>query len=194
MNDLDKSEKLSAVFSNAGHFIMHYFGAMFFTVVIAIDREWESSYESLFELWLPASLLIGLVALPAGRLADKWSSPGMLVIMFIGMGLASIVCSFVNTEKSLMIFLGSLGIFAGIYHPVGIPWTIKTGRKKIGMRLAINGLSGGLGVASSSMLSGWFILHFGWRSSFLIPGLGCFFLGLIMLWTLNSKKLLKVKN
>ena len=73
---------------------MHYFVAMYFSIILALERDWNTAYESLFELWFPASIFIGLFAIPAGRLADKWSSPGMLIIMFLGMGLATVFVVF----------------------------------------------------------------------------------------------------
>ena len=186
INKLEKSySELSAFFSNAGHFLMHYFVAMYFTIILALERDWNAAYESLFELWFPASIFIGLFAIPAGRLADKWSSPGMLIIMFLGMGLATVFCGFSDTQNILMIFLGFLGIFAAIYHPVGIPWTIKTSKKKPGMRLAINGLFGGIGASGAAIITGWIIANYGWRASFLIPGILCFILGFVMFFSLQ---------
>ena len=186
INKLEKSySELSAFFSNAGHFLMHYFVAMYFTIILALERNWSATYESLFELWFPASIFIGLFAIPAGRLADKWSSPGMLIIMFLGMGLATVFCGFSETQNILMIFLGFLGIFAAIYHPVGIPWTIKTSKKKPGMRLAINGLFGGIGASGAAIITGWIIANYGWRASFLIPGILCFILGFVMFFSLQ---------
>jgi len=186
INKLEKSySELSAFFSNAGHFLMHYFVAMYFTIILALERDWNTAYESLFELWFPASIFIGLFAIPAGRLADKWSSPGMLIIMFLGMGLATVFCGFSETQNILMIFLGFLGIFAAIYHPVGIPWTIKTSKKKPGMRLAINGLFGGIGASGAAIITGWIIANYGWRASFLIPGILCFILGFVMFFSLQ---------
>ncbi|HAE01365.1 MAG TPA: MFS transporter, partial [Rhodospirillaceae bacterium] len=58
-----------------GHFLFHYFAAMYFTIVLAIERDWQTPYEALMQLWFPAAMLIGFCALPAGRLADRWSSP-----------------------------------------------------------------------------------------------------------------------
>ena len=186
INKLEKSySELSAFFSNAGHFLMHYFVAMYFTIILALERDWNTAYESLFELWFPASIFIGLFAIPAGRLADKWSSPGMLIIMFLGMGLATVFCGFSETQNILMIFLGFLGIFAAIYHPVGIPWTIKTSKKKPGMRLAINGLFGGIGASGAAIITGWIIANYGWRASFWIPGILCFILGFVMFFSLQ---------
>ncbi|MFL2773416.1 MAG: hypothetical protein ACJ0DH_07595 [bacterium] len=99
---------LTAFFSNSGHFLMHYMAAMYFTIILALQKTWEMNYEKLFELWFPASIIIGLCSIPAGRLADKWSSPGMLIIMFLGMGISSFLASIVNEQYTLMLFLGSL--------------------------------------------------------------------------------------
>ncbi len=183
------SATLAASFSNAGHFLFHYFAAMYFTIVLAIERDWSQTYEVLMELWFPASLLIGLAALPAGRLADRWSSPGMLIVMFIGMGIATFACGFVDSGTGLMIFLAGLGLFGAIYHPVGIPWVIKTSQGKTGMRLAVNGIFGGLGAAGAAMCTGWLIELFGWRGAFAIPGVICTALGVAMLFALMTGRI-----
>jgi len=188
-SDRVPSAWLAAAFSNVGHFLFHYFAAMYFTIVLAIERDWETPYETLMELWFPAALLIGLCALPAGRLADRWSSPGMLIIMFIGMGVATLACAFVETGTALMIFLGGIGLFGAIYHPVGIPWVIKTSEGKTGMRLAVNGIFGGLGAAAAAMITGWLIEAFGWRGAFAIPGTICAATGIAMFWALTSGRI-----
>jgi MFS family permease len=183
------SAALAAAFSNTGHFLFHYFAAMYFTIVLAIERDWAQPYEALMELWFPAALLIGLAALPAGRLADRWSSPGMLIVMFLGMGVATIACAFVETGAALMIFLAALGLFGAIYHPVGIPWVIKTSTGKPGMRLAVNGIFGGLGAAGAAFITGWLIELFGWRGAFLLPGTLCTGIGVAMAWALLTGRI-----
>lgn len=183
------SGALAAAFSNAGHFLMHYFIAMFFTIILAVEKDWNIDYADLMAVWFPASLLIGLCALPAGRLADRWSSPGMLIVMFIGMGIATILCGFMTGETGLMVFLAAMGIFAAIYHPVGIPWIIKTSRQATGMRLAVNGVFGGLGAAGAAMVTGWIIELFGWRAAFAIPGVVCASIGVAMAWALMTGRI-----
>ena len=187
-------KNLTAFFSNSGHFLMHYMAAMYFTIILALQKTWEMNYEKLFELWFPASIIIGLCSIPAGRLADKWSSPGMLIIMFLGMGISSFMASIVNEQYTLMLFLGSLGLFAAIYHPVGIPWMIKTSESKPGIRLAINGLFGGLGASGAAIITGWIISNYGWRSSFSIPGFFSLLLGILMFLSLKYKKIRESNN
>jgi MFS family permease len=60
-------------------------------------------------------------------------------------------------------------MFAAIYHPVGL--AIVTAKwKNTGMRIAVNGVWGNLGVASAALLTGYFIDHGGWRAAFVVPG------------------------
>ena len=97
-----RRNNLALWFSCVGHFLFHYFAAMYFTIVIVLARDWqEISYENLIALWTPASILFGLLALPVGRLADRWSSAKMMIVMFIGMGLACAVCGLAEGGLSL---------------------------------------------------------------------------------------------
>ena len=71
-----------------------------------------------------------------------------------------------------------VGIFAAIYHPVGL--AIVTQRwKNTGMRLAMNGIWGNLGVASAALITGYFIDHGGWRIAFIVPGAISIVLGVL---------------
>ena len=65
--------------------------------------------------------------------------------------------------------LSILGAFASIYHPVGIPWIVRTARGS-GRALGINGVFGGLGVALSGAAAGFLTDAVGWRAAFAIPG------------------------
>lgn len=179
--------RLALIFSSAGHFLFHYFAAMYFTIVLAIAKDWNSvPYEDLIALWLSASVLIGLAALPAGRLADRWSAPGMLALMFLGMGGATAVSGLASDTAMLSIMLAALGLFGAIYHPVGIPWLIRTSRGATGQKLAVNGLSGGLGAAAAGALTGLLIEAFGWRTAFILPGALCVAIGCAMVWCLHT--------
>jgi MFS family permease len=93
----------------------------------------------------------------------------MVAVFFVGIGLSSIATALAQTPLQVGIGLFFIGIFAAIYHPVGL--AIVTQRwKNTGMRLAVNGVWGNLGVASAALITGYFIDHGGWRSAFVIPG------------------------
>jgi len=190
--DLARKGRLAVGFSGAGHFLFHYFAAMYFTIVLAVAKDWTASdYEALIALWTPASALIGLAALPAGRLADKWSAPGMLAVMFLGMGVATAAAGFASDQVMLGIMLGAIGLFAAIYHPVGIAWLIRTSAGATGQKLAINGIFGGMGAAAAGALTGILIEAVGWRGAFMIPGSLCVLVGLALVWCLNTGRVVE---
>jgi len=69
-------------------------------------------------------------------------------------------------------------MFAAIYHPVGL--AIVTQRwKNTGMRIALNGIWGNLGVASAALITGYFIDHGGWRTAFIVPGIFSVVVGIL---------------
>lgn len=184
------SATLALGFSCVGHFLFHYFAAMYFTIVLALSKDWSSiGYESLIALWTPAAIMIGLFALPCGRLADKWSSPGMMIIMFLGMGAMTAACGFATETVGLTLLLAGIGLFGAIYHPVGVPWLIRTAGTGVGMKLAVNGVFGGLGAAAAGGATGLLIDFFGWREAFIVPGVFCFGVGGAMFFALKSGRI-----
>src|SRR5918999_82773 len=114
-----RSARLSLAFSCVGHAYMHMFTAFYFVIVLALEIEWNRPYHELIGLWTLGSFLVGLGALPAGWLADRWSASGMMVVFFIGLGAAGIACGFLDTPLALLVGLAAIGLFSAIYHPVG---------------------------------------------------------------------------
>src|SRR5262249_18339098 len=155
---------------NIGHYLDHLFTLIFATVAaLVLYREWGLGYADLLKYATPGFFAFGAFALPAGWLADKWSREGMMAAFFIGIGLASIATSFSRTPLQLGIGLFAIGVFAAIYHPVGLAIVVEKW-KNTGMRIAVNGVWGNLGVASAALITGYFIDHGGLRIPFLVPG------------------------
>ncbi|MFQ6078771.1 MAG: MFS transporter, partial [Thermodesulfobacteriota bacterium] len=111
----------------------------------------------------------GVCAVPAGWLADKWSRKGLMVVFYIGIGLSSIFTALSESPLQIGIGLLAIGLFAAIYHPVGLALVVQ-GRKDTGVPLAVNGIFGNMGVACAALLTGFLIDHTGWRSAFVWPG------------------------
>ena len=164
---------------------MHMFAAFYFVIVLSIEQEWHFTYDELISLWTLGALLIGLGALPAGWLSDRWSRSSMMVIMFIGMGLSSILCGLSNEQFSLFIGLSLLGLSCSIYHPVGIAWIVNSSEKK-GRALGINGIFGGVGIGSGAFIAGLLIKYFDWKFAFIIPGIISFIIGIILLFFISN--------
>ncbi|MFP6773578.1 MAG: MFS transporter [Alphaproteobacteria bacterium] len=155
----------------------HLFTLIFATVAaLVLYREWGVGYAALLVYATPGFFAFGLFSLPAGWLADKWSRDGMMSVFFIGIGLTAIATSFSQTPLQIGIGLFVTGMFAAIYHPVGLAIvTLKW--KNTGMRIAMNGVWGNLGVASAALLTGYMIDHGGWRMAFVVPGIFSIIMG-----------------
>jgi len=163
---------------NIGHFLDHLFMLVFATVAaLALHREWGLGYAELLAYATPGFFAFGLCSLPAGWLADRWSRDGMMSVFFIGIGLTSIITSFAATPLQMGAGLLAIGMFAAIYHPVGL--AIVTAKwKNTGMRIAANGVFGNLGVACAALITGYLIDNGGWRLAFVLPGLFSIAMGL----------------
>lgn len=186
---MSPSARLSFLFSNLGHFYIHLFTSFYAVVILQLEKEWTVSYEELLGLWTVGSLLVGVMALPAGRLSDIWSARVMMVVFFIGMGLASIICGLMDGPTALMLGLAALGVFAAIYHPVGIPWLIRNAERGTGKVLALNGIFGSFGTAGAGVVAGGLTAWLGWRAAFILPGVICLLTGGVMLYLVVAGRL-----
>ena len=138
-------ERLHFLLLNVGHFLDHLFTLIFATVAaLALYREWGLGYADLLKYATPGFFAFGVFALPAGWLADKWSRDGMMSVFFIGIGVASIATAFARTPFEIGLGLFVVGVFAAIYHPVGLAIVVEKW-KNTGMRIAVNGVWGNLG-------------------------------------------------
>ena len=167
---------------------MHMFAAFYFVIVLTIEKEWNISYDQLIKLWSLAALLIGLGAIPFGWLSDRWSRSGTMTIMFIGMGLASILCGLSNTVSLLFFSLSLLGLFCSIYHPVGIPWVIHAANRQ-GRALGVNGIFGGVGIGSGAFIAGTLTELLNWQLAFILPGLISIIIGLVLFYLIIINKI-----
>jgi len=164
--------RLSIGFCCAGHLYAHLFMLLYPTVVLVLPGAFNRPYGELLTLATPGFIAFGLFALPAGRLADRWSAFAMMVVFFMGTGVASILTGLAQTPLQLAAGLTLIGVFAAIYHPVGIAWVIRHSVKQ-GMALAVNGVFGNWGLAVAALSAGALIELSGWRAAFIVPGVVC---------------------
>jgi MFS family permease len=175
-------DRLHFLLLNVGHFLDHMFTLIFATVAaLALSREWGLGYGDLLKYATPGFFAFGVFAYPAGWLADKWSREGMIVVFFVGIGLVSILTGLAQNPLQLGIGLFVIGMFAAIYHPVGLAIVVARW-KNTGMRIAVNGVWGNLGVASAALITGYFIDNGGWRAAFIAPGVFSIAVGLVYAW------------
>ena len=168
-------DRLRFLFLNLGHAYAHLFMLLYATVVLVLERELGRDYG---DLLLPSTA--GFVAfaagtVPAGWLGDRWSKPGMLAVMFLGLGVASLLTALAEGAWQIAAGLAAIGLFASIYHPIGIAMVAEEGTqgspgRGVGRALGVNGVWGNMGVAAAPLLAGTLGTVWGWRAAFAVPG------------------------
>ncbi|MGB9150865.1 MAG: MFS transporter, partial [Burkholderiales bacterium] len=165
-----------SLFLNLGHTLDHLLMLVFTTAVIAMAPEFGKTYGELLTLSLGGFIAFGVCSLPAGWLADRWSRRNMMAVFFFGIGASAILTGFAQSPLQIATGLTLIGIFAAIYHPVGIAMLVSY-TDKVGTTLGVNGVYGNVGVAFAAIAAGALSDAFGWRAAFIVPGIVALIIG-----------------
>ncbi len=180
------------LFINLGHFVDHLFMLIFakaaFSAGLSFGLAKDGAYAEMIPYGIPSLVLFGACAPLAAYLADIWSRNGMIAVFFIGIGAVSIITSFSTSPLHLGFSLAILGVFAAIYHPVGIAMVIEGGGN-VGWRLGANGVWGNMGVAAAPLITGFILSEYDWRLAFFIPGLISILFGLSFIKYVRSGRI-----
>ena len=170
-------------FSSIGHFFAHYFPVIFATaLVVGIAPEWNMPEGELLSLAALGLALYGIGAIPASWMGDRGNQIILMIVFFVGCGLAACLISISQAPIALQLGLGLLGLCGSIYHPVGIAWLVTNAEKeKRGMALGINGIFGSIGLALAPIITEELTYISDWRLAFQLPALFSIGVG-ILLW------------
>lgn len=174
-------------FINIAHFIDHYVLLVFPTVVIGLETALGRSYAELIALSTACFVAFGLFSLPWGWLADHWSRRKIMAIFFFGCALSLTLAAAAPNVYWLAAALLLLGIFAAIYHPVGIPMLVSNATDR-GRDFARNGVWGNFGVAFAPGITAALMAWSGWRAAFLVPAVVCLIAGVAYLYLTKEEK------
>lgn len=174
-------------FINVAHFIDHYVLLVFPTVVIGLEVALARSYAELIALSTACFVAFGLFSLPWGWLADHWSRRKIMAIFFFGCAVSMALAAAAPNVYWLAAALLLLGIFAAIYHPVGIPMLVTNATDR-GRDFARNGVWGNFGVAFAPGITAALMAWTGWRAAFLIPAAVCAMVGIAYLYLTKEEK------
>jgi MFS family permease len=105
----------------------------------------------------------------------------MMVVFFFGIGASMLLTGLAQSPWQIGAGLTLIGVFAAIYHPVGIAMLVAA-PERMGRALGWNGLWGNLGLAAAALIAGALMDLWGWRAAFFIPGVCCFLAGFAFLW------------
>jgi MFS family permease len=177
----EADKRRSIAFLNWAHAIDHFVLLIYPTVVIGLEIVYQRPYNELIALSSTAFIAFGVFSLPAGWLADRWSRRNMMGAFYFGCGASLALAASAPTLFWLAAAMFVLGMFAAIYHPVGMAMLIEASGAK-GRTLAFNGVCGNLGVSLAAGISAALATWLGWRAAFLAPAALCIVTGFVYLW------------
>jgi MFS family permease len=180
-NPEERARLRSIAFLNWAHAIDHFVLLIYPTVVIGLEVIYRRPYSEMIALSSTAFLAFGIFSLPAGWLADRWSRRNLMAAFYFGCGLSLALTAFAPNLTMLAAGMFVLGIFAAIYHPVGMAMLIEASGAR-GRTLAFNGVCGNLGVSLAAGVSAALATWLGWRAAFLAPAALCVITGVVYLW------------
>ena len=171
-------------FINAAHLITHYCLLILPTAVLTMavqGGDFGSEYGPILQLATGGFVLYGLLSLPQGWLAQKFGRKTLMTAFFLGAGASMLAAGLSDTKLALAVALGSVGVFASIYHPIGTAMLVEAAGEKVGKAVGLNGVFGNIGVATAPVITAFLAVQGGWRVAFIVPGLIC--LGLGIAWS-----------
>jgi MFS family permease len=174
----DLNRRRAIGFLNWAHALDHFVILIFPTVVIGLEVVYARPYSELIALGTASFVAFGVFSLPAGWLADRWSRRNMMAAFYIGCGLSLAAAALAPNLVALAVALFALGVFAAIYHPVGMAMLIEAAQTR-GRTLAFNGVCGNLGAALAAGITAALASWLGWRGAFMVPALVCVATGLV---------------
>jgi MFS family permease len=104
----------------------------------------------------------------------------MMAAFYVGCGASLVAAALAPNLIVLATALFALGVFASIYHPVGMAMLIEAAKVR-GRTLAFNGVCGNVGAALAAGISAALAWWLGWRAAFMVPGLICIVTGIAYL-------------
>src|SRR5947208_3950516 len=178
---MDSERRISIAFLNWAYAFDHFVLLIFPTVVIGREVVYARPYAELIVLATASFVAFGVCSLPAGWLADHWSRRNMMALFYFGCGASLAGAAFAPNLVMLALALFALGVFAAIYHPVGMAMLIEASKAR-GRTLAFNGVCGNLGAALAAGITAVLASTLSWRGAFLVPAGLCIVTGAAYLW------------
>ncbi len=176
-NAEEQARLRSIAFLNWAHALDHFVLLIYPTVVIGLEVIYKRPYAELIALSTAAFVAFGVFSLPAGWLADRWSRRNMMAAFFIGCGVSLLGVAASPNLIMLAVSMFGVGMFAAIYHPVGMPMLLEASKAQ-GRTVAFNGVCGNLGAALAAGIAAAIASWFGWRAAFLVPAVVCILSGI----------------
>jgi len=167
---MDGREKRLLLSTCYGHFVSHFNMLVFPAVVLPLTGRLNLTMAEVLGLSFWMYLFFGITALPWGLVADRWGARPLMWLYYLGGGISGLAAAvFIDSPVGLTLSLGAIGLFSGIYHPVGLGLIAKE-IKRVSLGMGFNGMFGNLGLATAPLLTGLVTWLWGPRAAYLVLG------------------------
>jgi len=151
---MDSRESRILIATCYGHFMSHFNMLVFPAVVLPLAGRLKMDMAYILDLSFWMYCLFGITALPWGMIADRWGSKSLFLIYYLGAGCSGLAAAvWIDHPSKFSIALAMIGLFSGIYHPIGLGMISKE-IKRVSLGMAYNGMFGNLGLATAPLLTG----------------------------------------
>lgn len=187
MSNKSSGKTVPDIFLNVGHLLDHFMMLIFAKAAYDSGRYFSLQFDEMIVYGTLGMILFGATAPLAGFLSDKYGRMPLMIIYHFGIGISAILASLSSSTLQLAICLGLIGLFASIYHPVGIAMLLQR-PGVVGLRMGINGVWGNMGIAVAPIITGIILFYGDWRLTFMIPGVICIIFGFMFLKNISSNE------
>ena len=188
-----KNSTVPDIFLNIGHLIDHFMVLIFAKAAYDSGRYFGLQYDEMTIYGTLGMVLFGATAPLAGFLSDRYGRMPLMITYHFGIGVSAILASLSTSAYQLAASLALIGIFASIYHPVGIAMLLQR-PGVVGLRMGINGVWGNMGIAVAPIVTGILLFYGDWRLTFIVPGMICIFFGVMFFLSVRSNEDLKIES
>lgn len=167
---MDSRERRILLTTCYGHFMSHFNMLVFPALVLPLAGRLKMDMAYVLDLSFWMYCLFGVTALPWGMIADRWGAKPLFLIYYLGAGLSGLAASLlIDNPAGLSIALAALGLFSGIYHPIGLGMISKE-INRVSLGMGYNGMFGNLGLATAPLLTGLLNWLWGPQAAYLALG------------------------